>query len=164
MGARLHGAQGCGASALALLCGPVACCRPHAGTAVLQVVLALVCAMFGVLWHRAMARVRRNVMERSAAQRHVADVQSALPLDKAVVAVKGVVRLQALVRRRLATTLRSRLEAMEAYVSHGWSLLCGWIAGGGFPTDGLGGLGQAGGPLVASAHLFSLWWSDVWQV
>ena len=33
--------------------------------------IGAVCVMFGVLWLRALARVRRNIMERVALSRHV---------------------------------------------------------------------------------------------
>ncbi len=86
------------------------------GTALLQVAIGATCVMFALLWQRAMARVRRNVCERAAAQRHIADTQSLLSLDRAVSTLRGVMRMQALVRAHQAETLRRRMEAMEAYV------------------------------------------------
>ena len=72
------------------------------------------CILLGVLWRRALARVRRNIGERAAAVRHIAQVQASLSLEEAVATMYSIVRLQANARMWLAVGKTTRLRAMEA--------------------------------------------------
>ena len=85
----------------------------------LQAVLAAVCAMFAVLWFRALTRVRRNVCERSMVAQHVAQVLGSLGPNRVRHVTHRLVRFQASVRRQQAAVLRRRLQAMEAYEASG---------------------------------------------
>jgi hypothetical protein len=78
------------------------------------VALGAVCAMFTVLWFRALARVRVNVAERSMTASRVATTYCALTPIRAMWVLRRVVQLQGLVRRRRAAILKRRLVAMAA--------------------------------------------------
>ena len=89
------------------------------GTLIIQFVLATACGMFGVLWFRAMSRVRASLKERAATVARVSDVLSRLSSRSHGQAVStvlsGVVRLQCMVRRRAAELRVSRLRAIASY-------------------------------------------------
>ena len=82
----------------------------------MHILLGAICAMFGVLWLRAMARVRVHIGERASLSRHVTSVLKGLSPSARFWTVCQVVTLQAAVRRRLATILAQRMLAMKAYV------------------------------------------------
>jgi hypothetical protein len=82
----------------------------------LQSLLGCICIMFGILWFRAVERVRANVIERTTVARNVKAAMTALSTEVGLLTQARLVVLQAAVRRRQAIRLRRRLEAMEAYV------------------------------------------------
>jgi hypothetical protein len=82
----------------------------------LQGLVACICIMFGVLWFRAVERVRSNVAERAPVSRRIASLLAVLPPDTKIMVMSRVVQLQASARRRLALRLRQRLLAIDAYV------------------------------------------------
>ncbi len=81
----------------------------------MQAVLAATCTLFGVLWMRAVVRVRRSVLQRSAMLKRMAALTSGIDGEVLSVVVNAIVRLQNSVRRRREALVRARLEAMEAY-------------------------------------------------
>lgn len=89
------------------------------GTLFLQGLLGCICIMFGVLWFRAVERVRASVIERTSVARFVSQVMTGLCTEAKETMLARLVVFQAAVRRRQAIRLRWRLEAMEAYDASG---------------------------------------------
>ncbi len=83
----------------------------------LQGLLGCICIMFGVLWFRAVERVRASVIERTSVARFVSQVMTCLCTKAKETMLARLVVFQAAVRRQQAIRLRWRLEAMEAYVT-----------------------------------------------
>jgi hypothetical protein len=81
----------------------------------MQGVLAATCTLFGVLWLRAVARVKRSIARRSAMVQRLAGASGSLSEETLQRVIDGVVRLQANVRRRQATVAMARMVAMDAY-------------------------------------------------
>ena len=81
----------------------------------MQGVLAATCTLFGVLWLRAVGRVRRSIVRRSAMVQRLATATGCLPPSGLDRVVDTVVTLQAHVRRRQAAVLVARMVAMDAY-------------------------------------------------
>jgi hypothetical protein len=72
------------------------------GTVVMQCVVFAACCMFGVLWSRAMSRVRASVKHRAAVLQRVNRVLARLSMSRTSfdAMVQGVVRLQLIVREK----------------------------------------------------------------
>ncbi len=81
----------------------------------MQGVLAATCTLFGVLWLRAVVRVRLSVLQRSAMLQRMATTTAALDGSGLSATVAGIVRLQVAVRRRQRAVVAARQEAIEAY-------------------------------------------------
>jgi hypothetical protein len=81
----------------------------------MQGVLVATCTLFGVLWLRAVTRVRRSVARRSAMVQRLAEVTVRLRPQGMAPVTQGIVVLQAHVRRRQASVLVARMVAMDAY-------------------------------------------------
>jgi hypothetical protein len=81
----------------------------------MQGVLAATCTLFGVLWLRAVARVKCSIARRSAMVQRLAGASGSLSEETLQRVIDGVVRLQANVRRRQATVATARMVAMDAY-------------------------------------------------
>ncbi len=60
----------------------------------LHVVLGICCIAFGVLWIRALGRVRRNIVQRTGIARHVAQVFESLSFEQSVVVTHNVITFQ----------------------------------------------------------------------
>ncbi len=95
------------------------------GVQFLQTLIGGICIMFGILWFRAVERVRASVIERMTVARHVNEALTGLCVEMKVTTVSRLVAFQAAVRRRQAIRLRRRLEAMEAYVMGLWPVCLG---------------------------------------
>ena len=89
--------------------------RFHDSLQIMQGVLVATCTLFGVLWLRAVTRVRRSVARRSAMVQRLAEVTVRLGPQGMAPVTQGIVVLQAHVRRRQASVLVARMVAMDAY-------------------------------------------------
>ncbi len=87
----------------------------HGSLQIMQGVLVATCTLFGVLWLRAVARVRRSVACRSAMVQRLAEVTVCLGPQGMAPVTQGIVVLQAHVRRRQASVMVARMVAMDAY-------------------------------------------------
>ncbi len=81
----------------------------------MQGVTVAVATMFGVLWLRAVKRVRAAVQFRSSVLQRVQDVLTGLPPQQLAVVMYGVSRLQRLVRWRCGHVHAQRARMMDAY-------------------------------------------------
>ena len=80
----------------------------------MQCVIGVACVAVGVLWLRALTRVRDSILDRRAAMRRLREVMQ-WDADAAAVMVHGVVRLQSRVRGWRVRVWLDREVAMDAY-------------------------------------------------
>ncbi len=104
---------------LAFLGFPTSVRSPIPFLQLMHALLGAICCMFGMLWLRALVRVRSNVCQRAALSRGVNSVLAGLDPHTRDWVVANVVALQAAVRRRQAMVLAQRMHAMDAYVPVG---------------------------------------------
>ncbi len=89
------------------------------GTTVMQVFITAACGMLGVLWSRALARVRAAVRDRAELMQQVNAALTALATSrphKLARVLSSVTAFQRMFRFRQQRQLAARTEAMEAYV------------------------------------------------
>ena len=85
------------------------------GTLTVQSILVLAFILFGVLWMRALTRVRVGVRERAALCRRVDDVLDGLDDVSGGALLQAVVALQGAVRQHQSLLRKLRMRAMQSF-------------------------------------------------